>query len=156
MVPHPAIQQTQLFFFCCNNTTNTQLKFKLWEVEREPLYLWEIYAPQHCSRSDRKKRGWEGHKEKQVYYFGALKVNSMQHAHDATAGNRRVTTSFEVFPPIKEKDRLSAAKPCTLIVFKVIHRQNKDNRGTRCTALSCLLIRQVLFISSFIQSENLI
>lgn len=40
-----------------------------------------------------------GGERKQLHYFGPLKVNSMQHDHDATAGNKRVTISFEVFLP---------------------------------------------------------
>lgn len=115
----------------------TQVQNELTVVESESLYLWEISVAQHGSRSDRKKEGKKGMKGEQLYYFCALKVNSMQHAHDATAGNKRVTTSFEVFPPIKGRDRLSAAKPCTFTLFKVFlwhFWQNKDNWGTRITA----------------------
>lgn len=71
-------------------------------------------------------------RRKQLLYFGPLKVNSMQHGHDATAGNKLVTTLLCFYQSKRETGPLLRHSTPLISSRCLLKETDKDKRGQRC------------------------
>lgn len=70
----------------------SQLGAKFLSLKRA-LYC-KLSATPKCTKVREYKRERRREQRKQLCYFDSRKVNIMQHGHDATVGNKLVTTSL--------------------------------------------------------------